>query len=150
MTTNRDSQDAPTAVHESHPLCRVDYETPFPETPVMRLPGVRFTVRGMMIAVAVIALVVGGGITWARQRAYKRMASAYAVRQTALEKGVGRWLARERRRKLEGLPLDCGLEGPYYRRSEKEVQWNALLRRKYERAAARPWLPVEPDPLEPK
>jgi hypothetical protein len=37
-----------------------------------------------------------------------------------------------------------------YERNRVFAAYEGLMRRKYERAAARPWLPVEPDPPEPK
>jgi hypothetical protein len=41
-----------------------DYETLFPEAPAMRLPRVRFTVRRMMVGVAVAAVPLAVWAAW--------------------------------------------------------------------------------------
>jgi hypothetical protein len=54
---------------------RLDYERRFPEAPAMRLPRVRFTVRRMMIAVAVVAVLIEGEFTRRRIVEYRDRAN---------------------------------------------------------------------------
>jgi hypothetical protein len=100
----------------------------------MRLARVRFTVRRTMIAVAVVAL-GGWGVRLAQWRAYcltraevdASRAEDYAMRTACLRDEYNR-------------------PGMYQRLHD---HWAALAR-KYRGAAARPWLPVAPDPPQPE
>jgi hypothetical protein len=123
----------------------------------MRIPRMRYTMKRMMLAVAVLALIMGGlRIVWLRD-GYRKAAAYYA----SLEK-----LHRESRRFVEDggraeeeLALAFGekVSGEDKKQQSTEVRgWQRLsdycaaLRRKYERAAARPWIPVDPDPPPPQ
>jgi hypothetical protein len=85
--------------------------------------------------------------------------------------GLTLGLIEERRIRFESLATDhqsktrryviaCGrrwamacfdLSGqPMTRREVEESDWHLALAQKYRGAAARPWLPVEPDPPEPE
>jgi hypothetical protein len=122
----------------------------------------------MMVVIGVIAVLLGGGI-WGVDM--NRRASAY--RQTAA--ALGRREREARKEQQERLQLAASLDRqaedqvrmPQFRESAKnaasvaeyhrrladrrrhEADHYARLRGKYERAAARPWLPVGPDPPEP-
>ncbi len=83
--------------------------------------------------------------------------------------GLAVELIGERRRRFEALAADheseliygigCSFIGPpvYYDRNDKimtaaeveAVGWHKKLAQKYRSAAAKPWLPVEPDPPPP-
>ena len=95
--------------------------------PTMRL---RFTVRGMMSAVAVVAALIGAGIGLSRRRE--------------------RFLARAA---LHGVEIGPAATVHYSFNDDRAMRWrtwHARLVEKYERAARHPWLPVAPDPPEPK
>jgi hypothetical protein len=52
------------------------YETPFPEAPEMRFHRLRFTVRRMMVVVAIVAIALGGGL-WGSKMI--RLSRGYAL-----------------------------------------------------------------------
>src|SRR4051794_9602879 len=54
----------------------------------MRLPRVRFTVRRLMVAVAIAALAVGGLVLAQRSMAYSATANEHAARQIELIKAA--------------------------------------------------------------
>jgi hypothetical protein len=89
----------------------------------MWLPRVRFTVRRMMVAVAVLAISMAAGLRWFDLRSRAR---AYAF-----------WAAVS----------PVSFKGP---KGERLATHYDLLRLKYEWAARYPWLPVAPDPPEPE
>jgi hypothetical protein len=96
------------------------------------LPGVRLTVRRLMVAVAVAAVVLGG--------------LAYAARLAQLRRLY-------HRRATELRYAEQTYRHPSYRDEvEDPVAADRLgrLDEKYEKAADRPWLPVAPDPPEPE
>jgi hypothetical protein len=112
----------------------------------MRWPRVRFTVRRMMVAVAVVAVGLGALILIARSHAYSVRAGNHGYRE---------WRCWEAIRVYGADPRGVTLRGPepvevFIDRSRRLAGYYATLRRKYEQAAARPWLPVEPDPPEPQ
>lgn len=88
----------------------------------MRLP--KFRVRTLLIIVAIVGLICGGGETLRRRRANFRQ-EAHDLRWAEYVEWHG-----ERRPNV----------AEYYNR----------LARKYEYAARYPWLPVAPDPPEPR
>jgi hypothetical protein len=103
----------------------------------MRVPRLRFTLRRMMIAVALVALLFGAAAgLWRRHLSFKRQADEYAKRMnTEFARGYRVAIAR--------WPSDGELKmkDEHYRLKDYYKQ----LKLKYERAAARPWLPVESD-----
>ncbi len=93
----------------------------------MKIPIPRFTVRRMMIAVAVVALGCGGWHAWERINLHRRLALKHEVLAHLLREGHAHL-------------------GP-------DPMWAAhheALRIKYQRAARYPWLPVAPDPPGPE
>ncbi len=90
----------------------------------MRLPRAKVTVRRMMIAVAVIALVQWVVSMRQRSAIYHQRAEAYA------------WLAGDKA--FSGSLADLLAE----RECDK---WAREMEKKYRRAARYPWLSVEPD-----
>jgi hypothetical protein len=94
----------------------------------MKLPRVRFTVRRMMVAVAVVGLAFG----------------------------VTKWI-KGRRDMFESLAddyLDEGSAFAEYGHGLTELNprsaWNWAMYLKYKQAARHPWFPVAPDPPEPE
>ena len=51
-------------------------------SPAMNFPRVRFTVRRMMVAVAIVALATWQAMVWSRQPRYRRLADVYAAKET--------------------------------------------------------------------
>jgi hypothetical protein len=115
----------------------------------MRLP--RMTTRRWMIVVAVAALVVGFIRLWTLRHLYLEKAANHAsfrahVLRTPESTAYweNRWTDQRR-----GLPARYPWPaGPPFVPAMGE--YHDAMRIKYERAARYPWLPVEPDPPEPK
>src|SRR4051794_9969645 len=114
----------------------------------MKLTRPRLTVRRMMIAVALVALLIYGGMVRRHRLNLAAMCQIadLGVRHTGasyrLEDGI-----ETLRTVKTGSPAltPAEVEG----RSRRSAYWVALGR-KYERAALIPWLPVPPDPPEPE
>jgi hypothetical protein len=100
----------------------------------MRLPSVRFTIRLMMVAVAVVALVM------AAERLAKRR--AYLLRRAEVDADR----ARDWANYTSCLRPEYDKPGMY----EKMRDYWLANARKYRLAADRPWLPVEPDAPQPE
>ena len=113
----------------------------------MSLPRVRFTMRQMIVIVAVLAVVAGTVEVLRRRRElFDRRAKMFAQK-------VGAAIMEEQSYRLSHRENRC--ESPFYYDNRTSVAYDRLvehydaLRRKYEQAAARPWLFVEPDLREP-
>ena len=117
----------------------------------MRVPHVRFTMRRMMVAVAIAGVVLG-----ARRKsvALQQRAAVHATQEQE-------WLATasihqqwaRRSLNLTGM-LRCLRQAEsdrsFVEYCRRRADYSARLRRKYERLSWRPWLPIEPDPPVPK
>jgi hypothetical protein len=145
----------------------------------MRMPRVRFTVRGMMLAVAIAGLACSGeamrrnyeitetirirrpGHEW-RAEFHRDEAREARLRYEKAETHLARRIAT---RKFYGDPSSAAEWDERLRASvdrsirdledvressKRAAEWHERLRAKYERAARSPWLPVEPDPPAPK
>jgi hypothetical protein len=113
----------------------------------MRFPRVRFTVWRLMVAVAVFATATWGGQLAARGYSYRKMSDYHAASKARIE---SEWsLEFQWKRALGHFPACRTLE-VQAEDAWKQAEWHVQMKVKYERAAARPWLPVEPDPPEPK
>ena len=88
------------------------------------MPRFQFTVRRMMVAVAIVGVVLGGAEMIRRRR------TDFIVRST-------QWRWSE----------NVALRG---RAPVRFVYYSRRLAEKYEHAARYPWLPVAPDPPEPE
>src|SRR6476469_7054854 len=114
----------------------------------MRLPPVRFTGRGLMISVAIVAVMMGLGIWGMRMTRRARDCRAravwyYSLGAYTLAEAEGYRIAIE-----EGNSVhpDAG-NFPRHEARERARGLRLLrLAAKYDRAARYPWLPVEPDP----
>ena len=110
----------------------------------MRLPRVRFTVRRMMVAVAVMAALLAG-VAWCRGM----IRAARDHRERALLNRSQEQLQRQIVASVD-LFVEPG-EAPGAARGAAALAAHyESLGLKYERAALYPWLPVEPDPPPPK
>ena len=107
---------------------------------MLRVP-VRFKIRGMMLAIAAIALLIGETIEGERRRArfHERVArykSRVGLRQIFAYSGPGGEHRRQKRQE-------------YHMRIAPYQAYDTMLIKKYERAERFPWLPVMPDPPPP-
>jgi hypothetical protein len=109
----------------------------------MRVPRVRFTIRWLMIAVAVVGTVLG--VVLERRSRFLRLADYHrsqivgAHRVQALMRNGGCvtfWMDAKGRT----------VSSP----QEAKDRWHTELSSKYVLAARCPWLPVESDPPEPE
>jgi hypothetical protein len=96
----------------------------------MRLPRLRFTVRRLLLVVAVAACGGWGVKLWRLSREYAEIAKMHREWEPTF-----RWLP------------DKSLWLAEY--SISREHYHDPIARKYERAARYPWLHVEPDPPEP-
>jgi hypothetical protein len=113
------------------------------------MPRARFTVRGLMIAVAVAGALLGAAVEALRLRRRSAEYAALAGRHAANERTFRAIAAAG-----PGGALLLIAHGPGTRSRRTtpgaEADHEAALRLKYERAARYPWLPVAPDPPEPE
>jgi hypothetical protein len=126
----------------------------------MRQPRVRFTVRGMLIAVASVALLMGGlRLLWLRS-VYRKAALAHAAYEN-LARTLQRMVENDgqEERELEiafGMKVEPQSEAVKAKRAadarmnQETAEYHAALKHKYERAASRPWVPIAPDPPPPE
>jgi hypothetical protein len=153
----------------------------------MPVPRVRFTVRRMMAAVVVVALLLWGGLVEiprlrrlaganrarAARHAYHELSFQRRLRRQ--EEGVRFWsaLAVDRRKRAESSRSPAVPDGPpdavetwteLATQAKDQAAWHTVrvaeeaarvpyytrMKRKWERAARYPWLPVEPDPAPPE
>lgn len=91
----------------------------------MRLTRPRFTVRWLMIAVAIVAVVLGlSRWLWNRSVAFRAIADVHNAHR------------------MGSIPMHTG-NLPW-------LMYHIEMEKKYDRAARYPWLPVAPDPPEPQ
>jgi hypothetical protein len=113
----------------------------------MKIPRVRFTMRRLMVAVAILGFALGVAELWRRSRLYTERASDHAGRRSNILQSPGsiaywesRWQAqREGRSGAYPWP-----DGPPF--VPAIADYHDQMWAKWERAARLPWLPVEPDP----
>jgi hypothetical protein len=113
----------------------------------MPIPRVRFTVRRLMVAAAILALTMWGASTCRRLIYYRQRAALFAGLTAGLRAhtdGVAPGAA------LPGTFIRRGAQGPNLpvtrELATRWIDYYEALARKYEAASARPWLPVPPDP----
>jgi hypothetical protein len=118
----------------------------------MPLPRARFTVSRTMIAVAFLAVVITGFRGW-RWRTYcLRTAAAHRANAQRCSDSVDfhAMLTKDAEEKVRWGDLSWKDSAAQQRReAELARRWSSYwneLGRKYEAAAAHPWLPVEHDP----
>jgi hypothetical protein len=111
----------------------------------MRVPRVRFTMLRMMVAVAIPAILMGG---WKMKRE-RQLRLGQVAFHANLEGDFQRLLKFIEPRVAELRAK--GVEGPFGAQENYRamLDHSSRMRRKWERAAARPWEPVDPDPPQP-
>lgn len=107
----------------------------------MRLPRVRLTIRQAMIAVAVVAVVLAIRIENNRIRKH-----CLDAELRSLDHSLAAMRYEGRRVESRFGPL----EDPSSVRDPRKAAYHHAMARKWGNAAQHPWLPVEPDPLEPE
>jgi hypothetical protein len=105
----------------------------------------RFTIRRMMLAIAVFTIALYVGLSYRRSPDYWRQAQFWAhakevalVRARNVESGFARldYVGVDEKRKALG-------------QATQFAEYSSRLKSKYQRAAFLPWLPVERDPAPP-
>ena len=112
----------------------------FSEGTAVRIPRFRFTIRWMMVAVAIVAVALGMKVLNDRASGYRSRASDHRLEAEFHNKP-----SHMEMMKVDGTLLDL-VEPPNLPR----VEFHNRMSRKYARAARYPWLPVEPDPPGPE
>ncbi len=122
----------------------------------MRLPRPRFTIRMLMIAVAVAGAAFGGLEARRRYRSivalsesYSRTARMYSETVDQVLRDASCWdrIPSEKKKIPDPYPfytLDDAVD--HARNSREKARRYRALASKYERSARSPWLSVEPDP----
>ena len=110
----------------------------------MRMPRFRFTVRGMMVAVAVVAVPLASMAVIERRRAAFERAASYHDGQI-----IGKILPNHPPPSYRFSTVRFDTLQPLSDREIRRNHWHGDLYIKYVLAARRPWLPVAPDPPEP-
>ena len=119
----------------------------------MRIPCVRFTVRRMMVAAAVVAIALFSGIWLTRMGrlagVYEQRALYHAQQELTTREAIEDQLAHIRRIAMypEKDPLYLRLQ--HLQGKNPSADYHAAMRDKYELASRRPWQPVTPDPPPP-
>jgi hypothetical protein len=111
----------------------------------VRLP--RMTTRRMMLAVLLVASLLGGTRLWVLSRHYLELARDHETRRREILRSpddVVYWEARwTDQREGFGAAYPWPAGPPFV---PAITAYHAAMRDKWGRAASRPWLPVEPDP----
>jgi hypothetical protein len=108
----------------------------------MRLP--RMTTRRWMVVVAVVAIGFALWILGVRSRSYAIQANYHGMQEHKI-----RWVVQEYEANWVGYSGRWSIEA-LIDRERRIITYHEALKRKYELASHRPWLPVEPDPPWPK
>jgi hypothetical protein len=120
----------------------------------MRPPRVRFTVRRMMVVVAVVAVWLSGHLIFQRHAKYRERFSVYDYDSRFIQRTI--WLNEQRievlkrrgvrdpRAAAEAAAIMNDL--PKVKQAAEELE---RLRQKYESAMWHPWSLLEPDPSGP-
>jgi hypothetical protein len=113
----------------------------------MRLPRMRFTLRRMMVVVAILAMAFAIPDAIERRRSHFRdLASIH----TAKAESYGRQSGPSSVIIYRSAKPPGPAEEARSRRKYAMIFYHSGLESKYRAAATRPWLPVFPDPPEPK
>jgi tetratricopeptide (TPR) repeat protein len=99
------------------------------------------TLRRWMFAVLALSVLTGAARMWFLAKDRNRLALYH---RQAITEGLTTCNTC-----FNALPHDLDFLGMYFGHTEPRRAWHARMAKKYELAAARPWLPVEPDPPPP-
>jgi hypothetical protein len=135
------------ALKEVPPLDPASRRVILPEVQTLHL---RITIRGMMIAVAVLAIVLGGTVECARftRREFFQRKADLQMQVEAQFRGYERdWvkIAADEAKSGKGT----GFARQFAAKTTAKADYHAAMKRKYEEAVARGVFSVEPDPPEP-
>ena len=106
--------------------------------PSMSLPRVQFTIGWLMVAVAIIALLLGFVAIPRRRVRLQELADHHAERARITRNSHGSII------RPNGVYVHVPLGPPTL------ADYHEAMAAKYELAARSPWLPVDPDPPVPK
>lgn len=106
----------------------------------MRILRIRFTLRRMIVVVAIVAVSLGLGGMWMRHERYLGLAQGYSLQEQ---------VARDHQDLIQVTKMDRRGKVLLDAFPRKRVHY-ARMRAKYEHAARHPWLSVAPDPPEPE
>ena len=112
----------------------------------MKIPRPRFTVRHLMVAVAIIALLSGVIALLIQSERYRQRAVYHSKMETDAEHLMNFYrgdLVMKRGEDREDFPAKLA-------RFTKKNIYHSEMKRKWEGAARRPWISVEPDPPQPE
>jgi hypothetical protein len=118
--------------------------------PWSQLLHVRLTIRGLMVAVAILAILFGAGVEWmrfTRRGLYQAKASLHSQFEANfrnLQQSQERLTAEFEKKHHRASPIRQAMS-----KTAAMVDYHASMRRKYEEAAARRAFSVEPDPPAP-
>jgi hypothetical protein len=126
----------------------------------MKLPRAQFKMRGMLAAVASVALLMGGlRLLWLSS-VYRKAAVAHLAHEhvaRTLQRIVENEGKDERESAIAlGMRIEPESEAVKAKRvadarlNQRTAEYHAALRRRYEIAASRPWIPIAPDPPPPE
>jgi hypothetical protein len=127
----------------------------------MRLPRLRFSVQGLMVVVAVVAALLGLYLLKQRRDRYLNRVMVWRSAEESILKlaqSVDRRIVQfdgEVKREQAATPRSLQIAAmarelqDFAAGVRSKGEQAASIRRKYERAARYPWLPVSPDPPEP-
>ncbi|MHB1558831.1 MAG: hypothetical protein ACYC61_15370 [Isosphaeraceae bacterium] len=106
----------------------------------MRIPRARFTIRWLMIGIAITGAVLALAVECRRR--HDRFLSLAAHHLACIH--IVNTACNLSQTQINEYGEDVR------RRSNAWIRWHREMAMKYRRAAARPWLPVEPDAPEPR
>src|SRR5690348_8766850 len=109
----------------------------------MRFP--RFTIRQLMLAIVLVAVLTWCGRVGAAWKSYRDTARFHAASKAAIDKDLAPYL----RIQQEYGGGFCGITARWMAAASDRAEWHRAMNEKYQRAAGRPWRPVEPDPPAP-
>jgi hypothetical protein len=136
----------------------------------MRLPRVRFSVRGMMVVVAIVGFSAWSAKMLKLSAHYHQLRELHATKGRSFRQEAATLSERYRKLQVDGYAMLPAIHGrrsvgrmhefgfrafkEWFRNqledAERRSDHYGALEAKYERAARYPWLPVAPDPPEPK
>jgi hypothetical protein len=98
----------------------------------------------MMAGVAVVAVILGAAVgLWRRSTSFRELAHKYEGKSNG--EGFNAFFVLHNSSFSHRIETNHEISRAY----EKSSDYYAALKQKYDRAAARPWLPVRPDPPPP-
>jgi hypothetical protein len=110
----------------------------------MRVPRPRFTLRWLMLAIAIAAMLFSSQIFRERSRRFDRLAREFAMKEDYAVK------FNRQNPGPSNLEHWINTKTGSFEVKPKNASYYSLMRMKYDRISKYHWLPVQPDPPEPK